>query len=355
MPHLFDPLTLRSVTLRNRIGVSPMCQYSATDGFANDWHLVHLGSRAAGGAGLVVVEATGVSPDGRISPHDLGIWTDAHGDALQRIAHFVSAQGAVPGIQIAHAGRKASRPAPWMGDRIVTPAEGGWTPVAPSALPFADGYVTPIALDEAGLQRVRDDFAAAAARAYAAGFRWLEIHAAHGYLLHNFLSPLSNTRSDAYGGSFDNRVRLLLEVVRAVRRTWPDDLPLAVRLSCSDWADGGWTLEESVALARLLRADEVDLVDCSSGGNVAAARIPVGAGYQVPFADAVRRGAGIATAAVGLVTAPAHADEIVRNGRADIVLLAREMLRDPYWPLHAARALRQDDRAPAPPQYLRAF
>lgn len=355
MPHLFDPLTIRSVTLRNRIGVSPMCQYSAVEGVANDWHLVHLGARATGGAGLVVVEATGVSPEGRISPHDLGLWSAAHVEPLARIARFVSAQGAVPGIQIAHAGRKASRQAPWMGDRAVAPSDGGWTPVGPSAIAFADGFALPDALDADGLQKVRDDFRDATRRALEAGFRWLEIHAAHGYLLHNFLSPISNTRTDTYGGSLENRTRLVIEVARIVRAEWPADLPLAVRLSCTDWADPGWTLDDSIALAGLLKAEGVDVIDCSSGGNVATARIPVGAGYQVPLADAVRRGAGVATAAVGMITAPAQADEIIRNGRADIVLLARELLRDPAWPLHAAQALRQGDRAPVPPQYLRAF
>ncbi len=355
MPHLFDPLTIRSVTLRNRIGVSPMCQYSAVEGMANDWHLVHLGSRAVGGAGLVMVEATSVSPEGRISPHDVGIWTDAHAMSLARIAQFVAQHGAVPGIQIAHAGRKASRPRPWDGDRPVPIAEGGWPVVGPSACAFADGWAVPSALDAEGLAKVRDDFRAATQRARDAGFTWLEIHAAHGYLLHSFLSPLSNTRTDAYGGSFENRTRLLIEVVRVVRSEWGAELPVAVRLSCSDWTEGGWAIEDSIALSRVLKTEHVDVVDCSSGGNVAGAAIPVGAGYQVPFADAIRREAGIATAAVGMITQPMQADEIIRNGRADVVLLAREMLRDPYWPLHAARALHVKGGAPVPSQYLRAY
>jgi len=353
MAHLFEPFTVRSLTLRNRIGVSPMCQYSCRDGFANDWHLVHLGSRAVGGAGLVIVEATGVSPEGRISPDDVGLWSDAHIEPLARIAAFVEAHGAVPGIQIAHAGRKASRPAPWKGDRIVTADEGGWTPVGPSAIAFADAFVTPTALDAAGIAKVRTDFVSAARRALTAGFRWLEIHAAHGYLLHNFLSPLSNARDDAYGGSFENRTRLAVEIARDVRAVWPDALPLAMRLSCTDWTAGGWSLDESIALARALKSAGVDLIDCSSGGNVATAPIPIGASYQVPLSEGVRRGAEIATAAVGLITQPMQADDIIRNGRADIVLLAREMLRDPYWPLHAARVLRAN--APVPSQYLRAF
>ena len=355
MPHLFDPLTIRAVTLRNRIGVSPMCQYSAVEGMANDWHLVHLGSRAVGGAGLVIVEATAVSPEGRISPHDVGIWTDAHAEPLAHIARFVAQHGAVPGIQIAHAGRKASKSRPWDGDQSVPTDAGGWPVVGPSAVAFAEGWATPSALDDTGLEQVRDDFRMAARRARQAGFRWIEIHAAHGYLLHSFLSPLSNRRADAYGGSFDNRVRLLLEVVRIVRLEWGDALPLAVRLSCSDWTEGGWTLDDSIVLSRLLGDAHVDLVDCSSGGNVAGAVIPVGAGYQVPFAEAIRRGAGIATAAVGMITQPMQADEIIRNGRADLVLLARELLRDPYWPLHAARALHARGDIPVPPQYLRAF
>jgi len=369
MPDLFESLTVRGVTLRNRIGVSPMCQYSSVDGMANDWHVVHLGARAVGGAALVCVEATAVEARGRISPEDMGLWSDAHAEPLARIARFVAAEGAVPGIQLAHAGRKASVTRPWAhpaqpgaqsaaiqstGGRPLSDAEGGWEPVAPSAVPFADGWRLPHALtvEEIGalVQRFRD----AAVRARDAGFQWLELHAAHGYLLHEFLSPLSNRRVDDWGGSFADRCRLIIEVVRAVRRVWPQRMPLAVRLSCSDWLPDGWTLEDSVALAARLRGEDVDLVDCSSGGILPGAQIPVGPGFQVPFAEAVRK-TGILTAAVGLISEPTQADEIVRQGRADLVLLARGMLRDPYWPLHAAAALGHPERVAVPPQYLRAY
>ncbi len=354
MAHLFESLTVRSVTLRNRIGVSPMCQYSSVDGFANDWHLIHLGSRAVGGAALVCVEATAVEARGRISPEDMGLWSDAHGEPLARIARFVASQGAVPAIQLAHAGRKASVTRPWAGDRPLGDHEGGWEPVAPSALPFSDGWRLPHALAVDEIREVITRFRDAAVRAREAGFQWIELHAAHGYLMHEFLSPLANKRADDWGGSFHDRCRIVVEVVRAVRRVWPDRLPLAVRLSCTDWVDGGWTLEDSVALARQLRQEGVDLVDCSSGGVVPGARIPVGAGYQVPLAEAVRK-AGVLTAAVGMITEPTHADEIVRNGRADVVMLARELLRDPYWPIHAAQKLRHGPEAPPPPQYARAW
>jgi 2,4-dienoyl-CoA reductase-like NADH-dependent reductase (Old Yellow Enzyme family) len=353
--HLFSPLRLRDVTLRNRIGVSPMCQYSSTGGLATDWHLVHLGSRAVGGAGIVFVEATAVEPRGRISPEDMGLWSDAHAEPLARIARFVEAQGAVPGIQLAHAGRKGSTSAPWRGGKPVADREGGWPVVGPSPIPFAEGWRVPEPLDTEGIAQITRSFRAAAARAREAGFRFLELHAAHGYLLHSFYSPLSNRRNDAYGGRFENRVRFTLEVTEALRREWPDHLPMSVRLSCVDWVDGGWTLEESLRLASLLRERGVDLVDCSSGGNSPDARIPSTPGYQVPFAEAIRRGAGIATAAVGLISEPAQADEIIRKGRADLVLLARAELRDPYWPIHAARSLGQPDAVPIPPQYLRAF
>lgn len=355
MPHLFDPFTLRGVTLRNRIGVSPMCQYSADGGIANDWHLVHLGARAVGGAGLVIVEATAVEARGRISPHDLGLWSDAHVEPLARVARFMAAHGAVPAVQLAHAGRKASSKRPWDGAGGVSDADGGWEPVGPSALIFRDDYRHPRALGLDEIGDVRRAFRDAAARALAAGFEWVEIHAAHGYLLHSFLSPLSNRRGDAYGGPFENRVRLLLEVARDVRAVWPESKPLAVRLSCTDWVDGGWTLEDTVAAARLLRAEGVDVIDCSSGGTSPTAKVPAGPGYQVPFAEAVRRGAGVATAAVGLITQPTHAEEIVRNGRADLVLLGREVLRDPYWPIHAAQALRHDVKPLVPVQYDRAL
>jgi len=353
--HLFEPLKLRGVTLRNRIGVSPMCQYSSEDGFANDWHLVHLGARAAGGAGLVIVEATAVEPRGRISPQDLGIWDDRHVAPLARVADFIRSQGAVPAIQLAHAGRKASMARPWEGGRLVEPRAGGWTPVAPSAVPYYDADPAPHELAAPDMSMIVDAFAAGAQRARRAGFELVEIHAAHGYLINTFLSPLTNLRGDEYGGNFPGRTRFLREVTGAIRGVWPPELPLGVRLSCNDWADGGWTITDTVKLARDLDLLGVDLIDCSSGGAVRWQQIPVGAGYNVPFAEAVRREAGVATAAVGLITTPPHADEIVRNGRADLVLLARELLRDPYWPIRAALALGYRDRAPLPPQYLRAF
>jgi 2,4-dienoyl-CoA reductase-like NADH-dependent reductase (Old Yellow Enzyme family) len=355
MPHLFDPLTLRGVTLRNRIGVSPMCQYSSVDGMATDWHLVHLGSRAVGGAGLVMVEATAVEPRGRISPADMGLWSDAHVPPLARIARFVREQGAVPGIQLAHAGRKASTAAPWKGGGPLSDDEGGWPTIAPSPVPFSPEHRVPAEMTKSDIAAVLDAFHAAAVRAKAAGFEWVELHAAHGYLAHSFCSPLSNRRSDEYGGGFENRVRFVLAALRAVRAAWPEDRPLSVRLSCTDWAEGGWTLEESVDLARRLKDGGADLVDCSSGGLVPDAKVPLGAGYQVPLAEAVRRGAGVPTAAVGLITEPMQADEIVRNGRADLVLLAREELRSPYWPIHAAKILGQAERLAIPPQYWRGI
>jgi len=350
--HLFEPLRLRGVTLRNRIGVSPMCQYSCVDGMASDWHLVHLGSRAVGGAGLVLTEATAVLPEGRISPEDLGLWSDAHAEPLARIAAFVKAQGAAPGVQLAHAGRKASTRRPWDGGAPLPPSDGGWRPVGPGADAFTPAHTVPDALDGPGLVRVVDAFRRAAARALDAGFELLELHAAHGYLLAELLSPLVNRRDDAYGGSFEGRTRLLREVVSAVRGVWPERLPLLVRVSATDWVEGGWSGDDTVALARLLAPLGVDLIDCSSGGAVPDAKVPVGPGYQVPFAARVRREAGVPSAAVGLITDPAQADAIVREGEADLVLLARELLRDPYWPLHAARALGRD--VPWPPQYERA-
>ncbi len=353
-PHLFQPLTVRSITLRNRIGVSPMCQYSAADGVANDWHYVHLGSRAVGGAGLVIVEATAVSPEGRITPGCLGLWSDEHIKPLARIARFVKANGAVAGIQIAHAGRKASADLPWHGGAHLSAARGGWDTIAPSAIPFGgDLAKVPGAMSAADILRVQNDFVAAAQRALAAGFEWLELHAAHGYLFNEFLSPLTNRRTDNYGGSFENRIRLLLDTTRAVRKIWPDTLPLAVRISAVDWMEGGWQIEDSIALAKLLKSEGVDLMDCSSGGVVPDAKISVKPGYQVPFAGAVRHGAGIATAAVGFITEPRQADEIVRLGQADVVLLARQMLVDPYWPAHAAKALGY--KLPPPNQYARAW
>jgi 2,4-dienoyl-CoA reductase-like NADH-dependent reductase (Old Yellow Enzyme family) len=351
MARLFEPLTLRGITLPNRIGVSPMCQYSCEDGLATDWHLVHLGSRAVGGAGLVMTEASAVTPEGRISPQDLGIWSDAHAEPLGRIAAFIRSQKAVPGIQLAHAGRKASHSRPWEGDRWLEPAAGGWTPIAPSPLPYGP-VPPPREMDARDLAEVKDAFAAAARRAVAAGFQVVELHAAHGYLLHEFLSPLSNDRSDAYGGSLEARMRFPLEVAGAVRDALPDALPLLVRVSATDWVQGGWDLEDTVAFAARLRALGADLVDCSSGGLDPAARITSGPGYQVPFAEAVRRGAGIPTAAVGLITAPQQAEAILQAGQADLILLGREALRDPYWPLHAADALGRKVSWPA--QYLRA-
>jgi len=358
MTSIFDGYTLRGVTLRNRVGVSPMCEYSSEDGMPSDWHLVHLGSRAAGGAGLVLTEATAVEPRGRISPQDAGIWSDAHAEAWARVTRFITSQGAVAGVQLAHAGRKASTYRPWEEERRhagVSDAEGGWEPVGPSALAFADGYRVPKELTPGEIAGIVQAFADSARRSDAAGFDWLELHGAHGYLLHEFLSPLSNTRTDEYGGGFENRIRFAVETTRAVRAVWPERKPLTVRFSCTDWVEGGWTLEETVDLSRRLKGEGVDLIDCSTGGAVPHARIPVGAGYQVPFAETVRREAGIATAAVGMITAPAQADEIIRNERADLVLLARASLRDPYWPLHAARELGQEDKVTPPVQYARAF
>jgi len=354
MSALFSPVTFRDVTLRNRIVVSPMCEYSSIDGFADDWHVVHLGSRAVGGAALVLTEAIAVTPDGRISPNDLGIWKDEHVETLARIARFVESQGARFGTQLAHAGRKASTKRPWEGTGAVAPDAGGWTPVAPTTAPFEPRYPTPAALDEAGIARVIEAFAAAARRTLDAGGSVIEIHAAHGYLIHQFLSPLINTRTDRWGGSFENRTRLAREVVRAVRAVWPERFPLFVRVSATDWADGGWDVDSTVELARLLRADGVDLIDASSGGAVplAPGAIPVGPLYQTPFAERIRREAGVATGAVGMIVEPSDAEAIVAGERADVVVMARELLRDPYWPLFAARAL--GATIPWPPQYERA-
>ncbi|MFC4820338.1 NADH:flavin oxidoreductase/NADH oxidase [Dokdonella ginsengisoli] len=350
---LFQPLPLGDVVLRNRIAVSPMCEYSAVDGVPNDWHLVHLGSRAVGGAALVLTEATSVSPEGRISPADTGLWNEVQTAAWARIVEFVRGQGAVAGVQLAHAGRKASTDLPWLGGKPLDAAHGGWTPVAPSALAFADGHAVPQALDRAGLTKVVDDFRAAALRAKAAGFGVIEIHAAHGYLLHEFLSPLSNRREDGYGGSLENRARLLREVVAAVREVWPRPAPLLVRVSATDWAEGGWDIDECVELARWLKHDGVDLIDTSSGGLVPHAKVPVEPGYQVPFAARIRREAGIATGAVGLITGAAQAEAILARGEADLVLFARELLRDPYFPRRAAAEL--GAAIEAPPQYRRAW
>jgi len=352
MSALFTPMTLRSVTFRNRIFVSPMCQYSSRDGMPTDWHLVHLGSRAVGGAGLVMVEATAVSPEGRISPDDSGIWDDRHAEGFAPIVRFIEEQGAVPGIQLAHAGRKASTDLPWRGGLPLDPKERGWQPVAPSPRPFDSSHPVPRELSVEEMDDVVRQFVEGARRALAAGFRVLEIHMAHGYLLHEFLSPLSNRRTDDFGGSLENRLRLPLRVARAVREAWPADLPLFVRISATDWVEGGWDLGQSVVLARHLKKTGVDLIDCSSGFLTPDAPIPFGPGFQTPFATAIRHQAGIATGTVGFITQPAQAEQIVTTGLADVVFLAREMLRDPYWPLHAARTLGVD--IPWPVQYERA-
>jgi len=339
MTQLFQPLTLKSITLKNRIAISPMCMYSSEDGFANDWHLVHLGSRAVGGAGLIITEATAVSPEGRISPDDLGIWKDEHLPYLQRITTFLRKHGSVAGMQLAHAGRKSE-------------SEGKWTPVAPSAIPFSETYAVPEALTKDGINKVVLDFTAAAKRALSAGFQLIEIHAAHGYLIHEFLSPLSNQRTDEYGGSFENRTRLLREIVASIKIVWPKELPILVRISATDWVDGGWTIDESVRLAKLLKDDGIDLIDCSSGGLHPAQKIPVGPLYQTPFAERIKKEAGILTGAVGMITTADEAESIIRDGRADLVLLARESLRRPYFPLEAARHFNID--AEWPEQYLYA-
>jgi 2,4-dienoyl-CoA reductase-like NADH-dependent reductase (Old Yellow Enzyme family) len=349
---LLSPLTIRGVTLRNRIVVSPMCQYFAENGFADDWHLVHLGSRAVGGAGLIFTEATAVTPEGRITPGDLGIWDDKHIEPLARIAKFVERMGAVPAIQLAHAGRKASCQQPWLGGaRLKTEAEGAWTVVAPSAIPFDEGDPPPVALDEKGIEEIILAFEKATRRALTAGFKIIEIHAAHGYLLHEFLSPLSNYRKDKYGGSLENRMRLLLEVVTTTRKVIPADMPLFVRISATDWADGGWDIEQSVELAKKLKPLCVDLIDCSSGALIPHVKIPVGKNYQVPFATRIRKDADIMTGAVGMITEAQQADEIITSGSADLVFLAREMLREPYWALKAEQALNQEPMWPVPYGY----
>ncbi len=350
---LFTPLTLRGLTFRNRIACSPMCQYSSTDGFANDWHLVHLGSRAVGGAGLVIMEATAVEARGRISPGDQGIWKDEHVAFLSRIAGFLREQGAAAGIQLAHAGRKASTRVPWEGGKSIPVAEGGWQTVAPSPIPFHEGDPAPQALSKSEISDVVEAFVQGTRRALRAGFQVVEIHGAHGYLIHEFLSPLCNQRTDNYGGSFENRIRLALEVTQAVRSVWPEDLPLFLRISATDWAEGGWDIGDSVELARRVRDLGVDLVDCSSGGAVLRQKIELGPGYQVPFAARIRKEAGIPTGAVGLITETTLAEAIIQAEEADLVLLAREMLRDPYFALHAAKALGETVKSPI--QYGRAF
>ncbi|HEX8322634.1 MAG TPA: NADH:flavin oxidoreductase/NADH oxidase [Tepidisphaeraceae bacterium] len=355
MPKLFSPLTQRSVTFRNRIGISPMCQYSCVDGMPTDWHLVHLGSRAVGGAGLVIAEASGVEPIGRITPADAGIWNDAQAEAWARITRFIGEQGSVPGIQLAHAGRKASTRKPWEGHDGIPIDQGGWQTIGPSPINFTDSYIKPTAMTLERIGQVREKFVASAKLALHAGFKVLEIHAAHGYLLHSFYSPLSNQRTDAYGGSFDNRIRLLVEIATAVRAVMPDDLPLWTRLSCSDWVEGGWTIEESVELSKRLKSVGVDCIDASSGGNIPKAPIPNAPGYQVPFAARIRRSANVATAAVGLIVDAQHAAKIIDDGDADMVLLGRQSLREPYFPLHAVAELGAKEALKPPVQYERAF
>ncbi len=351
MSLLFQPYPLKSITLPNRIVLSPMCQYSSEDGFANDWHFAHLGSRATGGTGLLLTEAAAVSPEGRISPNDLGIWKDEHIAPLKRINDFIESQGSVGGIQLAHAGRKGSTAVHWKGKGGLAPEQGGWTVVGPTTTPFKEGDPVPEALDAGGIEKVKSDFAQAARRSKEAGFKVVEIHAAHGYLLHQFYSPLSNTRTDAYGGDFEGRIRLLMEVVAAVQSEWSAALPLFVRLSATDWMPDGWSPEDSVRLAGELKRAGVDLIDCSSGGNIPKADIPVGPGYQVPISAQIRRGAEIPTGAVGLITEPAQAEAILTAGKADLIFLGRILLREPYFPLHAARELGEE--IPWPVQYER--
>jgi len=353
MKSLFSHLKIRSVEFKNRIAVSPMCQYSAVNGVPSDWHLVHLGSRAAGGAALIIQEATSVSPDGRISPDDLGIWNDFQCDGYKKINDFIVSQNSVPGIQLAHAGRKASTYAPWKGEGFIKETEGGWTCIAPSAIAFSEKYSVPVEMNIEDIKRVIHDFKSAAERSVNAGFRVIELHFAHGYLAHQFLSPLSNKRKDIYGGSFENRTRFAIEIVKTVRCAVPENLPLFVRLSCTDWTDGGWNIEESIRLAELMKNEGVDLIDCSGGGNVPYAKIPVAPGYQVPFAEQIKKETGILTAAVGLITEANQADEIIRNGQADMVLLARELLRNPYWPVNTA--IKLGLKPDIPNQHKRAY
>jgi len=352
MSDLFSPLKIKNTEFRNRIVVSPMCEYSSVDGFANDWHLIHLGSRAVGGAALVITEATAVSPEGRISPGDLGIWKDEHIEKLKQITDFVHEHGAIAGVQLAHAGRKASHEVPWKGNKqIPSGDENGWKSLAPSPVAFSETEEAPLELNKAGIEKVKADFKTAAARALKAGFKMIEIHAAHGYLIHEFYSPLSNHRTDEYGGSFENRIRLLLEVVASVKESWPAENPLFVRISSTDWTEGGWTADDSINLAKKLKEAGVDLIDCSSGGNILA-KIPLKPGYQVEFAERIRKASGVMTGAVGLITEAEQADEIIKGGQADMVLLARELLRDPYFPLRAAHQLGQEIKWPV--QYERA-
>jgi 2,4-dienoyl-CoA reductase-like NADH-dependent reductase (Old Yellow Enzyme family) len=353
MAHLFTPLAIRGIELKNRIVVSPMCEYSSEDGFANDWHLVHLGSRAVGGSALIITEATAVSPEGRISPDDLGLWKDEHIEKLQQIVGFIEEHGSIAGVQLAHAGRKASHVSPWKGGKALPANDpAAWQTVAPSPVPFREDEPLPLALDKAGIDKVINDFTVAAQRALTVGFKVIEIHAAHGYLLHEFYSPLSNKRNDEYGGSFENRIRITVEIAESIRRVWPGELPLFVRLSASDWTEGGWTIDDSVALAKVLKNKGVDLIDCSSGGNIPHAKIEVGPAYQVPFAEAIKKQTGILTGAVGMITTAQQAEDILSSGKADVIIMARELLRNPYFPLHAAKALGADIKWPL--QYERA-
>ena len=352
MSLLFSPLTIKSVTLKNRLVVSPMCQYSSINGFANNWHLVHLGSRAVGGAALIITEAAAVSPEGRISPGDLGIWKDEHINFLKIITDFIHANGSVAGVQLAHAGRKASTGSPWEGGLPLDEYNGGWETVSASAMSFKPELPVPVELDQEGIDKVIKDFKDAAARSLEAGFKVIEIHAAHGYLINQFLSPLSNHRTDNYGGSFTNRVRILTDITKAIRSVWPLELPLFVRISASEYAEGGWTIEDSVELSKLLMTLEVDVIDCSSGGNTSGVKIPLSPGYQVPFAEKIKKETGILTAAVGLITGAQQAEDILVRGQADLIVMARELLRDPYFPLHAAKALNEDIEWPL--QYQRA-
>ena len=352
MALLFEPITIRSISLKNRIVVSPMCEYSGADGFANDWHLVHLGSRAVGGAGLVLTEAIAVSPEGRITPGDLGLWKEEHIDFLHRIVRFIELQGAVAGIQLAHAGRKASCHVPWKGGKALTVEEGAWQTVAPNAIPFHESDPLPEAMSKEAIKQLINNFASAAERAARAGFKIIELHAAHGYLLNEFLSPLSNYRQDEYGGSFENRIRIVVELVEAVRKVWDESLPLFIRISATDWVEGGWTIDDSVQLSSILKTKGVDLIDCSSGGNSPLQKIPLGPMYQTGFAEKIKKEAGICTGAVGLITTAQEAENILQEQKADLIVLARLLLRDPYFPLHAARELGVD--IPWPVQYLRA-
>ena len=352
MSRLFSPITIKNIQFKNRIVVSPMCQYSSVDGFATDWHLVHLGSRAVGGAGLIITEATAISPEGRISSEDLGIWKDEHIEKLSQITSFIAAQGCVAGVQLAHAGRKASTAVPWKGRAEVPQSEGGWQTVAPSNIPFSDTYPKPAALDEAGIGTIITDFTHAANRALQAGFKVIEIHAAHGYLVHQFLSPLSNQRTDEYGGSFENRIRLLLRIIEGIHMVWPADLPVFVRISATDWAEGGWNADEAVQLAHVLKEKGVDLIDVSTGGLAVSQQIPIGPAYQLPFASRIKKETGILTGTVGMITSATQAETILVNGDADMVIMAREILRNPYFPLEAARDLK--DAVAWPVQYERA-